>query len=351
MENRSKSPREKDMRLTGKFVLPSLLALAFAAGASAQETTLRLSNWLPPSHPVVKDIMVPWAEQVAEATEGRVAVQILDAPLGPPPAHFDLVASGAADIGFSAHSYTPGRFTLTEIAELPFLTPSSEANSLALWNVWTEMLAEKNEHAGVKVLALFGHGPGHLFTTDRAVTPLSELSGAKIRVAGAITDQLVQGLGMVSVQAPSSESYELLSNGVADGIVFPYESVPFFRLDDVVKNGLRVEGGMYNVSFFFVMNQARFDSLSEADRAAIDKVSGEALVRMAGKAWDAADAAGLAALEGKVSFHDATPEEHAVIEEDAKAIYDRVAQGYAAKGVDFEAALAMFRDELGKARQ
>jgi len=285
---------------------------------------------------------------VAEATEGRVAVQILDAPLGPPPAHFDLVASGAADLGFSAHSYTPGRFALTEIAELPFLTPSSEANSVALWNVWSQMLADKGEHAGVKVLGLFGHGPGHLFTTKRAVSPLDQLKGAKIRVAGAVTDQLVQGLDMVSVQAPSSESYELLANGVADGIVFPYESVPFFKLDGLVKNGLRVPGGMYNVSFFFVMNQARFDSLSEADRAAIDKVSGEALARMAGKAWDAADAAGLAALEGKVAFHDADAAEIAKITADADAIYDRVRQNYAAKGVDFDAALALFRAELAK---
>lgn len=336
------------MRLTGKFVLPSLLALAFAASASAQEVTLRLSNWLPPSHPVVKDIMVPWADQVSAATEGRVAVQILDAPLGPPPAHFDLVASGAADLGFSAHSYTPGRFALTEIAELPFLTPSSEANSVALWNVWSNMLADKGEHAGVKVLGLFGHGPGHLFTTERAVSPLEELKGAKIRVAGAVTDQLVQGLDMVSVQAPSSESYELLSNGVADGIVFPYESVPFFKLDGLVKHGLRVPGGMYNVSFFFVMNQAKYDSLSEADRAAIDSVSGEALAHLAGKAWDAADAAGLAALDGKVAFHDASEAEIATFQTDADAIYDRVRQSYAAKGVDFDTALAMFKDELAK---
>ena len=336
------------MRLYGKIVASALLALACAASASAQEVTLRLSNWLPPSHPVVKDIMVPWAAQVAEATEGRVAVQILDAPLGPPPAHFDLVASGAADLGFSAHSYTPGRFALTEIAELPFLTPSSEANSVALWNVWSQMLADKGEHAGVKVLGLFGHGPGHLFTTKRAVSPLDQLKGAKIRVAGAVTDQLVQGLDMVSVQAPSSESYELLANGVADGIVFPYESVPFFKLDGLVTNGLRVPGGLYNVSFFFVMNQARFDSLSEADRAAIEKVSGEALAHLAGKAWDTADAAGLAALEGKVAFHDADEAELAVIKGDADAIYDRVRQNYAAKGVDFDAALALFQAELAK---
>lgn len=96
------------------------------------------------------------------------------------------------------------------------------------------------------------------------------------------------------------------------------------------------------------MNQARFDSLSEADRAAIEKVSGEALAHLAGKAWDAADAAGLAALDGKVAFHDATEDEIATIKADADKIYDRVRQNYAAKGVDFDAALAMFQQELAK---
>lgn len=336
------------MSFTARLASSALALVLTASAGLAADVTLRLSNWLPPSHPVVKDIMVPWAESVKEATEGRVEVQILDAPLGPPPAHFDLVQSGAADIGFSAHSYTPGRFALTEIAELPFLTPSSTANSVALWRTWEAMLAEKGEHQGVKVLALFSHGPGHLFTTSREVTPLDGLKGAKIRVAGAVTDQLVQGLGMVSVQAPSSESYELLSNGIADGIVFPYESVPFFKLDSLVKHGLRAEGGLYNVSFFMVMNEARFNALSEADRAAIDKVSGEALVRLAGKAWDEADAAGLTTLDSTVAFHDASAEEMTVLQGAADAIYASVRAKYEEKGVDFDAALAMFKDELAK---
>ena len=176
----------------------AITAISFAAApALSQDVTLRVSNWLPVSHPVVKDIMVPWAEQVKDATEGRVEVQILDAPLGPPPAHYDLVASGAADIGFSAHGYTPGRFVLTELQELPFLTPSAEANSVAFWRVWEKLLAEQNEHAGVKVLALFGHGPGQLFTTSTPVTPTSGLAGAKIRVACGVTDKLVAEIDMV----------------------------------------------------------------------------------------------------------------------------------------------------------
>jgi TRAP-type C4-dicarboxylate transport system substrate-binding protein len=84
-----------------KFIgmLTAVAALGLATAASA-ETTLRVSNWLPPSHPIVKDILAPWGEQVAKATDGRVKVEIMAAPIGKPPAQFDLIRSGAADVGY-----------------------------------------------------------------------------------------------------------------------------------------------------------------------------------------------------------------------------------------------------------
>lgn len=327
----------------------ALISVATLAGAAqAQETVLRLSNWLPPSHPIVKDMMVPWAENVKEATEGRVEVQILDAPLGPPPAHFDIARNGVADVTFGVHGYTPGRFALTEIAELPFLADSSESLSVALWRLHEGMLAEAGEHRGVHVLGVFVHGPGMLYTKGVEVSPLSNLEGKKVRVAGNITNQLAEAMGMVSIQAPSPQSYEILSGGIADGIYFPVESVPFFKLDGLVDNALRAEGGLYNVSFFFVMNEGRYKSLSDEDRAAIDSVSGEAFSRLAGQAWDAADAKGMEVIGDTVAFHDATPEEMATLEEAVQPIYDGVAKSYAEKGVDFEAALEMLRAEVAK---
>lgn len=329
----------------------SALVLALASPALSAEVTLRLSNWLPPSHPMVKDFMKPWADEVAKVTEGRVEVQILDAPLGPPPAHFDLVATGAADVAFSAHGYTPGKFTLTEISELPFLTPTAEAHSVAYWRVYDKLLKDKNEHAGTHVLALFGHGPGHLFMTKRDVTPLEGVKGAKVRVNGSLSSALASELGMTPVQAPSSESFEILSNGVADGIMFPDESVPFFKLDSVLTKGLTVPGGMYNVSFFFVMNQAKYDALSEADRKAIDSISGEVLSRKAGQVWDAADAEGRKAMEGKITFSAATDADMALLTAASDKVTAGIRERVNAKGVDFDAAVAMFKDELGKAAQ
>lgn len=331
-----------------RFAAAALLACTTAMPALAADTTLRVSNWLPPSHPIVKDIILPWADQVKQATEGRVEVVLLDAPLGPPPAHFDLVANGIADIGFATHAYTPGRFGLTGLGELPFLTPNSTAASVAFWRTWEAMLQDKGEHAGVKVLALWGHGPGMLFMGKKPASPLADLKGSKIRIAGDITNQLVTNLGMSSIQAPSSETYELLHNGIADGIVFPPESIDFFKLTDTVTSAVAVEGGMYNVTFFLAMNQGKFDALSETDRAAIDKVSGEALVRMAGKAWDEADAKGMTALEGKVTFLEPTADDMAALEKASESIYADVRGKFAAKGVDFDKALEMYKAELAK---
>lgn len=331
-----------------RFAAAALLACTTAMPALAANTTLRVSNWLPPSHPIVKDIILPWADQVKQATEGRVEVVLLDAPLGPPPAHFDLVANGIADIGFATHAYTPGRFGLTGLGELPFLTPNSTAASVAFWRTWEAMLQDKGEHAGVKVLALWGHGPGMLFMGKKPASPLADLKGSKIRIAGDITNQLVTNLGMSSIQAPSSETYELLHNGIADGIVFPPESIDFFKLTDTVTSAVAVDGGMYNVTFFLAMNQGKFDGLSEADRAAIDKVSGEALVRMAGKAWDEADAKGMTALEGKVTFLQPTAEDMAALEKASESIYADVRKKFEAKGVDFDKALEMYKAELAK---
>lgn len=327
-------------------VSASILSLGLSAGAWAQETVLRMSNWLPGAHPIVRDMMVPWIEKVKEATEGRVDIQILDAPLGPPPAHFDLAANGVADITYGVHGYTPGRFSLTEIAELPFLADSAESLSVAFWRLYEDQLSEADEHRGTKVLGVFTHGPGMLFTKGVPVSPLEQLEGAKIRVAGNITNQLAEATGMVSIQAPSPQSYEILSGGVADGIFFPAESVPFFKLESLLDTALRAPGGLYNVSFFFVMNKDKFDSLSEEDQAAIDSVSGEAFARMAGKAWDTADAKGMEMLQSTVDFHDATEAEMATLKEAVQPIYDSVAAAYAEKDVDFDAALAKLKEEV-----
>ncbi|MBP1851459.1 TRAP transporter substrate-binding protein [Rhizobium halophytocola] len=322
--------------------------LANVGGASA-DTTLNMANWLPPAHPLMKDVMVPYAEAIKEATDGRVTVNVLPAPLGPPAAHFDFAVNGVADITYGVQGYNPGRFKTTAFAELPFLGDSAEANSVGYWRVFDKTLRKAGEYDKVHVLAVFTHGPGQIFTKGRDLSTLDGVKGAKIRVGGGIVGDLVKGLGAVPVEGPSSKTYELLSSGVADGITFPFESVASFKLIPMVDSALVVPGGLFNTSFYVVMNKAKWDALSDEDKKAIDGVSGEALARRAGKMWDAADAAGKAAMEGKVKLVPASDTEMEGIKADLKPVIDAQMAEAAKAGIDVEAVRAAMHEEVEKA--
>ena len=68
----------KHLLTTGTAIL---LALAAPAGA---ETTLTVANWLPPSHPLVSEVIVPMTEKIAEATHGEVRRRSCPPPSGRP---------------------------------------------------------------------------------------------------------------------------------------------------------------------------------------------------------------------------------------------------------------------------
>jgi len=286
-------------RLLKHSALAALLAtgLAALAPAASAETTLTLSSWLPPRHPIVADMIKPWADAVERETGGSVKVRILPKPLGAPPAHFDLARDGVADVTYGVHGYQPGRFSLTKAIELPFLGNTAEAMSVAYWRIHERHLAAADEHAGVQLLSLMAHGPGSIFNSQRAVNSLADLEGLKIRVGGGVVNDVAKAMGVTALLKPAPKSYELMSSGVADGVFFPQESIKSFKLTKLVRHATIVPGGMYNTSFFLVMNQARFDGLSAEQRAGVLRASGETFARMAGRAWDAADRAGLAAMQ------------------------------------------------------
>ena len=258
---------------------------------SYAETTLRMANWLPPTHPWVLDIMIPWIKNVYEASEGRVKIVLLEAPIGPPPAHFNFAVKGIADITYGVHNYTSGRFTSTQLTELPFLSKSSEILSVAWQRIYQRELLSLEEHKGTHLLGVYTHGPGQLWL-NKKYTTLESIQGLKIRIGGGIAQSSAKALGLVPLQAPVTKAYELLSGGVADGMQLPAESISFFKLDRLIKQGFFFEGGLYNTSMFLVINKKKWDKLSKKDQIAINSVSGESLAKLAGKAWDDADKKG-----------------------------------------------------------
>ena len=331
-------------------IIATIIGLSAASmlmiSVASAKTTLRLSNWIPPKHPIAADMIFPWAKKVEKASNGRIKVNILKKALGKPPAAFDLAKDGIADISWGVHGYTPGRFAVTQLVELPFLGDDAEALSVAYWRVHQKYLAAANEHSGVKLLGLMTHGPGHIYNSKRAINMPADLEGLKIRVGGGVVSDVGKALNIVTMLKPATKSYEILSRGVADGIFFPKESIRSFKLSKVLKYATYVPGGLYNTSFFLVMSEKAWNKLSAEDQQAVMSVSGEEFAKLAGKGWNKADRAGLAAMQDAgMSLQTASSAMMAELRNKLSDIEAKVVARAKAKGIDGAAVLKMLRAE------
>jgi TRAP-type C4-dicarboxylate transport system substrate-binding protein len=308
---------------------------------------MTMSSWVPPSHPLTKDILAVWAQNVEKATAGRVKFQMLPKAPAAAPGTFDAVKDGLVDVSYVTASYTPARHVLPLLPELPGGGATAEINSVAYSRIHWKYLQAAGEYKGVKLLGVFTHGPGQMFNTKRPILKVEDLAGMKIRSGGGISEEMARALGASAFVKPAPESYELLSSGVADGTFFPLESINSFKLGTVVKYATLFPGGFYGSAFGFFMNEDRWNKLSNEDQDAVASTSNEALARLAGKAWDAADRASLEEMKKiGIQITDATPELVKGVQERAKGIEEKWVASASAKGVDGAKVLAEFREEL-----
>ena len=327
--------------LAGTFVL------ALAAPIASAQTNLTMSSWVGPNHLLTRDILVVWAASVETATNGRVKLQMLLKHPSAAPGTFDSVRDGLVDVSYVTASYTPARHPLPLLAELPGAGATGEINSVAYSRIHWKYLNQANEYKGVKLLGVWTHGPGQMFTVKKQVTSVADLAGMKIRSGGGISEAAAKALGASPLVKPAPESYELLSSGVADGTFFPSESIKSFGLDKVVKYATYFPGGFYSSSFGFFMNQEKWDKLPKQDQDAILAVSGEVLARLAGKAWDAADKIAFDAMKTvNVEVTEASPAFVADVKKRTEPLAQDWIKSANAKGVDGAKVYAEFHEEL-----
>src|SRR5262245_58042936 len=331
-------------------VLGALAACLVAAAppALAQTTTLTMSSWVSPQHHLTSVVLQGWANEVEKATNGRVKFQMLPKHPSAPPGTFDAVRDGLVDVSYVTASYTPARHILPLMAELPGAGETALINSVAYSRIYWKHFDKVGEYKGVKLLGVFTHGPGQMFT-KRPIAGIGDLQGLKIRTGGGVAEAVAKTLGASAFVKPAPESYELLKGGVADGVFFPLESIISFKLETVVEQATLFPGGMYSSAFGFFMNEDKWNKLPKADQEAIAKLSGEHLARLAGQSWDDADKKGLEALQKSgVKIVNADPAFVAEVQKRSAPIVDDWIKKASAKGIDGAKVLAEFRAELKK---
>jgi TRAP-type transport system periplasmic protein len=240
--------------------------LPLAAIAQDKPVQLKLAHWVPPTHPLQK-AMEEWMASVTAASGGTITGSVFPAQqLGKAFDHYDMARDGIADITYINPGYQPGRFPMIGAGELPFLMSNGKGGSQAL-DKWYRNYAAA-EMKDVKYCLAFVHDPGAIHMRTKKVVVPADMKGLKIRPAHATIAAMVTQLGGTNVQASAPEAREMLERGVADGLTFPWGSIPLFGLDKVTKYHMDVP--LYATTFAWVMNKAKYDGMSGGQKKVID---------------------------------------------------------------------------------
>ncbi|ABD54257.1 TRAP transporter substrate-binding protein [Jannaschia sp. CCS1] len=335
------------MNFSRGWACAALVSVALTAPALAQDTTLRISTWLPPTHGINTNIFGGLIEMIEDATDGAVTGELVSG-LAPPPAQMDLVLDGAADMAIIFHGYQPGRFVGTQLIELPGYTGSAEAASVAYWRAHEAHLAALDEHRGVIVVALNTHGPGQLHLREPAYA-LADLDGLRTRIGGGVAGNVGSAIGLVGVNVPAPQVYETLESGAADAVAMNVGERIGFRLNEVAPALYEMPGGFYRGSFAIIMSQETFDGLPEDVQTALaEQVLGEPASRMAGAAWDLSDQLAYEAMGDGTTSVEASAEDQAAFAEIAATVREGVLAELSEAGVDAEAAYQLVVDAMAE---
>jgi TRAP-type transport system periplasmic protein len=269
--------------------IAALLLLFAPQAATASPVLLRVEHFLPADSNFHQQVLLPWCEKIKRESGGGLACQIYPAmQLGGKPAQLmDQVRDGVADVVWTIPTYQTGRFTKSEVFELPFIARTSERGSQALWEYIQK--DARDEYRGVKLIFTHLHDGNQLHFGSKSVHTLEEMKGLKLRAASRIGSKTLSALGAVPVLMPAPTVPEAIVKGVVDGASIPWEVTTALGMQEICKSSLETAPNQakhaYSI-FVFAMNEEKYNSLSPALKRVIDNNSGLATSRWVGKTFD-----------------------------------------------------------------
>ncbi|QSB16614.1 TRAP transporter substrate-binding protein [Natronosporangium hydrolyticum] len=247
------------------------------------QVTLTFGHPFPPTDPIQVNVWEPWVDEIREATDGTVEIEIhAGGALAPAPQVYENVVAGAQDIGWTMPGYTPGRFPITQVIEAPFAFSNAVEGTEVGWELWEEFEEFQAEYDDVEVLSLWAMDTGDLFTRDQPVETMEDLAGLTIRSPAPLQGQALEAMGASAVNLSGPEIYDAVERGVIDGYKLANSATRVFDLGDTT--GYRTVCNCYTGAFVLAINPQSWDRLSPAQQEVITEHTGPDLaLRLAGE--------------------------------------------------------------------
>src|SRR6188768_2870121 len=329
-------------------VYAAALLVGGATGALAQDKTfeLKLSHWVPPSHPLQK-ALEEWGASVEKESNGTLKYKVYPSQqLGKAFDHYDMARDGIADLTYVNPGYQPGRFPIIGAGELPFLISNAKGGSQAL-DAWYRKYAAR-EMKDVKFCLAFLHDPGTFHSKSKKIVSPEDVKGMKIRPAHATMATFVTLLGGTNVNASAPEVRDIIEKGVAEAVTFPWGSIPLFGIDKVTK--YHIEAPLYATTFAFVFSNVTYNQMSAAQKKVVDDHCTNEWALKVAAPWADFEHSGVHKLEADPAHevYSLTNEQLAEWKKAAEPLVKTWADGVKKVGGDADAIMKELKESLAK---
>ncbi|MFN3143978.1 MAG: TRAP transporter substrate-binding protein DctP [Paracoccaceae bacterium] len=258
------------MTRTIKALAFATAVLAIGGTAASAEVTLRAQTTLPTQHTLSQSFIKHFID-VINAEGGEVQVNLLGGPeVNPQDRAVQALERGLLDI-----LWIPAAFMTGQVPE---------AQSMMLQNVGIDALRENGafdrydqifqEKAGARLLAWSETSAGYyLYVTSepaKGEDGVISLEGLSMRSTGAYRP-IIEALGGSPVAIPSGDVPQGLDRGVINGFGWPTVGLVSIGLQDRVSH--RVEPSFYHLANVVLINEDKWDSLSDAAKEQLQRIS------------------------------------------------------------------------------
>jgi TRAP-type C4-dicarboxylate transport system, periplasmic component len=240
-----------------------LLAAGFAAGAAAQETTLRLVSAFAENGIYVQRLQ-PWIQKFNAEGKGVLQINFIGGPKAIPTFEVgNAVKTGVVDMALSTGAFYTNvmpEADFLKLTQIPVAEQRKNGAFDAINKVW-------NEKANMQYLArMVENQPFHIYVNKKVEKP--DLTGLKIRITP-VYREFFQALNASVITTPPGEVYTALERGVVDGYGWPIGGI--FDLNWQEKTKYRIDPGFYDAEVSLIMNLPAFKKLTPAQHDYLQK--------------------------------------------------------------------------------
>lgn len=274
-----------------------------------------------------------WAEDMYEMTDGRWKITLhYGEALSDSDDNLKGITNGLFEAAHVDPFYTPGVLPMTEVLDLPFISPiDSEELSLFLSAAWEHPAIQEEMEENNAVPLLPSLPPQYQYSGTKELKTVEDFDGLRVAGMSAYQGQLLEEFGAVPNPMPAPEIYTALERGTLDGVIFPYTNGHIAWGFDEVTEYTTDNLDIGSPGSFFIANKDAFEDLPEDIQDIHNEYIEDWHEKSAAPFYEA-DEENLPLLKENLEYTEFPEEEREKLEEAAEDIWDEWVEKYEDRG-------------------